>query len=282
MKKLLSLLTAIAMIASIASCSNETVETTTTTTPAETTLAPEEDEAPAGLAGLADSSDEEAPEETESSEETEAPEETEGATVDENAEPIEIVRANAPIYANYIEEQTILPICVGFAYDTDLYGTGVASHCEMTTIIKSANEMAVITAADGVEQDIIITGDRYYMVSPDEKTALYLDIDDEMRASLEESMTTGLDNSIQFDAAAATYETGTEEFNGAEYLYEKIVAPEVEVTLYADPATKDVRYLISAGITMEVTDFTHDIPDDIFTIPADYALVSMEDALDAQ
>lgn len=271
MKKFFACLTAAAAILTIASCSNEPAETTTTTA-AETTLAPAET----------------TPEETDAPEETTAntPDETETETEEEtpaeNGDPMEILRANVPIYANYLEEQTILPIRVGFAYETDLYGTGVLSACTMDTIIKSTEEMAVITTADGAEQSVVITKDRYYMVSPAEKTALYMEIDDSMRAELEESMSAGLDSGVLFDAASAVYETGTEEYNGAEYLFEKITSPEMEATVYADPATGKIRYLISEGIEMEITALTHDVDDSIFVIPDDYTLVDMADAFGAE
>lgn len=261
MKKFIALLTAAAMILTLSSCTSEPAETTTTTaaaTPADTTT----------------------PEETDAPEETEAPEETDAPAA--SGDPMEILKANVPIYANYLEEQTTLPFRIGFAYEADLYGTGVASSITMETIVKSSEEMAVLTAADGTEQWVIINKDRYYMVSPAEKTALYMEIDDATRAQLTETMASGLSNAVMFDAANATYETGTEEYNGTEYLFEKISAPEMEATVYADPATKEVKYLISKGITMEVTAVTHDVDDSIFEIPSDYTLVSMADALGAQ
>lgn len=270
MKKFIAYLAAAAMILTLSSCSGETSEATTTpaaTTPADTT-APEET----------------TPEETGAPEET-TPEETTPEETDapaESGDPMEILKANAPIYANYLEDQTNLPIRIGFAYEADLYGTGVASAVTMETIIKSPEEMALLTSTDGVEQHVIITADKYYMISPAEKTALYMDIDDTTRASLTETMTAGLSNAVQFDAANATYETGTEEYNGTEYLFEKISAPEMDAIVYADPATKEIKYLISGGTALEVTVFTHDVDESIFEVPSDYTLVSMEDAMNAQ
>ncbi len=276
MKKFIALLTAAAMILTLSSCSGETSEATTTpaaTTPADT-AAPEET-----TPEETDASEETTPEETDALEET-TPEETDAPA--ESGDPMEILKANAPIYANYLEDQTNLPIRIGFAYEADLYGTGVASAVTMETIIKSPEEMALLTSTDGVEQHVIITADKYYMISPAEKTALYMDIDDTTRASLTETMTAGLSNTVQFDAANATYETGTEEYNGTEYLFEKISAPEMDAIVYADPATKEIKYLISGGTALEVTVFTHDVDESIFEVPSDYTLVSMADAMNAQ
>lgn len=271
MKKFISLLTAAAMILTLSSCGNEPAGTTTTpeatTTPAETTTTTE----------AAAPEETEAPEETDAPQETEAPEETD-APIDPN-DPMSVLRANAPIYANYIEDQTNLPIRIGFAYEQDLYGTGIASKIAMDTIIKSPEEMAVITAMDGTEERFVITKERYYMVSTAEKTAIYQDLDDAMRTQLSESMTAGLSGTVMFDAVNATYETGTEEYNGTEYLFEKISAPDMEVTVYGDPATKEIRYLISAGVTLQITAFTHDVDNSIFEIPSDYTVVNMADAM---
>lgn len=273
MKKFIALLTAAAMILTLSSCGSEPAATTTTpaatTTPAETTTTTE--------AATPEETEAQAPKETEAPEVTEAPEETD-APIDPN-DPMSVLRANAPIYANYIEDQTNLPIRVGFAYEQDLYGTGIASKIAMDTIIKSPEEMAVITEMDGTEERIVITKERYYMVSTAEKTALYMDLDDAMRTQLSESMTAGLSGTVMFDAVNATYKTGTEEYNGTEYLFEKISAPDMEVTVYGDPATKEIRYLISEGIALQVTAFTHDVDNSIFEIPSDYTVVNMADAM---
>jgi len=270
MKKILSVLLASFVLAA-ASCAETTATTTTTT------------EAPAAEATTT------AAEETTT---TEAPvEETTTTTAEEKIESgefgvdslltddmiafiDELEAKGAPIYANYMVESSMLPTGMGFTYEADLYGTGTNSVVTMEVYMKSMDAMAVKTVTDGVASDIIIKDKTTYMLSDAEKTAIYMTLSDEEVSQMTEGMTASVKPA--FDINEATVESGTETFNGTEYLYEKTTTGEAdEIIVYADKDTKEIKYLVSAGITMEMTLLTHDVDDSIFEVPADYTLVDM-------
>ena len=50
----------------------------------------------------------------------------------------------------------------------------------------------------------------------------------------------------------------------------KVTATSGDIT-----ATKEIRYIISAGIPMEITFFDHEVESSVFDIPEDYEYVSM-------
>lgn len=266
MKKILSVLLASLVLAAAGCGGNDTAATTTTTAVAEdaaaTTTAAEDTEA----------------------EETEA---EENATIDIGEFGVDslltedmiafietVETSGAPIYANYLMQSSLLPTAMGFAYEADLYGTGTNSKVTMEVYMSAMDKMAIKTVTDGVASDIIIKDMTMYMLSDAEKTALYMAMDDATMAQMSESMTASVKPS--FDAAAATYESGTEVFNGTEYLYEKITTVEAgDIVVYADMNTKEIKYLVSTGMTMELTLLTHDVDDSVYEIPADYTLVDM-------
>jgi len=111
-------------------------------------------------------------------------------------------------------------------------------------------------------------------VSPDEKTALYMEMTDEEAAEMNNSMTASVKAS--FDASAAKYETGEAEFKDATYYYEKITTEEMgEIMVYADAATKELKYVVSQGVTMEIVNISADVDASKFEIPEDYTLIDM-------
>lgn len=270
MKKILSVLLASLVLAAAGCGGNDTAATTTTTAVAED-------------AAATTTAADDAAEDTEA-EETEA---EENATIDIGEFGVDslltedmiafietVETSGAPIYANYLMESSLLPTAMGFAYEADLYGTGTNSKVTMEVYMSAMDKMAIKTVTDGVASDIIIKDMTMYMLSDAEKTALYMAMDDATMAQMSESMTASVKPS--FDAAAATYESGTEVFNGTEYLYEKITTVEAgDIVVYADMNTKEIKYLVSTGMTMELTLLTHDVNDSVYEIPADYTLVDM-------
>lgn len=267
MKKILSVLLASLVLAAAGCGGNDTAATTTTTAAV--------DEAAATTTTAAE---EEAVEETT----TTAAEEVDAGefgvdtllTEDMIAFIETVETSGAPIYADYLKESSILPTAMGFAYEADLYGTGTPSKGTMEVYMSAMDKMAVKTVTDGVASDIIIKDMTTYMLSDAEKTAIYMAMDEATMAQMSESMTASVKPA--FDASAATYESGTEEFNGTEYLFEKITTAEAgEIVIYADVNTKEIKYLSSGGITMEITLLSHDVDDSVYEVPADYTLVDM-------
>jgi len=280
MKKILSVLLASLVLAAAGCGGNDTAATTTTTAAvdeaAATTTTAAEEEAVEETTTTA--AEEEAVEETT----TTAAEEVDAGefgvdtllTEDMIAFIETVETSGAPIYADYLKESSILPTAMGFAYEADLYGTGTPSKVTMEVYMSAMDKMAVKTVTDGVASDIIIKDMTTYMLSDAEKTAIYMAMDEATMAQMSESMTASVKPA--FDASAATYESGTEEFNGTEYLFEKITTAEAgEIVIYADVNTKEIKYLSSGGITMEITLLSHDVDDSVYEVPADYTLVDM-------
>lgn len=188
--------------------------------------------------------------------------------------------SGAPIYADYLTQSSLLPTAMGFSYEADITGTGTNSVVTMEIYMSSMDKMAIKTVTDGVASDIIIKDKTMYMMSDGEKTALYTTLDDAAMTQMADTMTASVKPA--FDAEAATYESGTEEFNGTEYLYEKITTAEAgDIIVYADTATKDVKYLVSGGMTMEMTLLTHDVNDSVYEIPSDYTIIDMASLMDS-
>ena len=280
MKKFLSVILA-SLIITAAGCSDS--EEASTTTAAETTTTAEAElDAEAETTTAAE---EEAEETTTTAAETEAETTTEASETeaeeadgelmtDEIKAFIAEIEDEVPIYADYMKKTCQLPINMGFAYEADLYGTGEMSTTTMDIYMSAMDKMYVSTVTDGVAADIIINGDTLYMISDEEKTAIYMTMSEEELAEMSESMTASVKPA--FDASAATFETGETEYNGETYLYEKIITEEAgEVIVYADTATKEIEYIESAGVVMELTALTNDFDESIYEIPADYTLVDM-------
>lgn len=193
---------------------------------------------------------------------------------DEMKEHIRNVREGAPVYADFIETTSSFPLTMGFAVEQDVYGTGEPVKTEMLVGMISAEKFYITSVTDGMAMDIIITDGKYYMISAEEKTAIYMDMSDEEASSMSEEMTASI--KANFDASAATYETGETEFEGKTYLYEKINTVEMgEVMIYIDKATNQVKYISSQGVTLEITTVSSEVDESKFEIPADYTLVDM-------
>lgn len=267
MKKILSVLLASLVLAAASCGGNDTAATTTTAAVAE--------DAAATTTTVAEAEEEAETEEAET-EEAEVEEEIDSPLLTEEMLAfIDTVKTSgAPIYADYLKDSSVLPVAMGFAYEADLYGTGTPSKVKMEIYMSSMDKMAVMTETDGVSSDIIIKDKATYMLSDAEKAAVYMALDDATMAQMTESMTASVKPA--FDASAAKYESGTEEYNGTEYLYEKITTAESgEVVIYADVNTKEIKYLISAGIAMEMSLMSHDFDESVYEIPADYTLIDM-------
>lgn len=282
MKKFLSVILA-AMVITAAGCGEKANDETTTTTPAaagdavvdaETTDAADDAET---TDAAEEADDAEAAETTEAAEEASQGYGEFGVDTlinDEMAAFIDALKEQAPIYADYMVESSKLPTAMGFAYEADLYGTGTPSAVTMEVYMSDMATMAVNTSTDGVASNIIIKDNAYYIVSPAESTVIYMALSEEEAAQMADAMTASVQPA--FSLETATIEAGTTEFNGAEYLYEKITTAEAgDIVIYADPATKEIKYLTSAGITMELTFLTHDIDASVYEIPADYTVMDM-------
>ncbi len=278
MKKFLSVILA-ALIITAAGCSDNSAETTTTTVAeaeAATTTTAEEAE-------TTTTTTEATTTEATTTTEAETTTVTEEAPVDDANNPlmteemrafINELKANAPLYGEFIETTSNIPLHMGMAYEMDLYGTGEMSPVAMDIYMSALDKMYVSMVTDGVATDILLADGKYYMISAAEKTALYMEMSEEEAASMSEEMTASV--KANFDASAAEYETGETEYNGTTYLYEKVTTGELgEIVVYADTATKEIKYLSNAGIMMEITALTSDFDESIYEIPADYTVIDM-------
>lgn len=265
-KRLLSALLA-AMVVTAAGCSDNSGAdaTTTTTTAAETE---------ATTTTAAETTTEATTTEAETTPaETEAPADNPLMTEEMRAF-IDAVKAEAPVYGDFLEKTSSIPVTMALNQEADLMGTGEITTSYMELGMASFDSFYVSTDTLGTAMDIIITDGKYYMVSPDEKAALYMEMSDEEAASMQESMTASV--KANFDASAAKYETGEAEFKNTTYYYEKITTEEMgEIMVYADTATKELKYVVSQGVTMEIVTISDKVDESKFEIPADYTIVDM-------
>ncbi|MBQ8411463.1 MAG: hypothetical protein IJX15_07045 [Ruminiclostridium sp.] len=293
MKKFLSVLLA-AMVLTAAGCgpAKEAEEETTTVAEEEaeaTTTEAEETEAETTTTEATEAettTTEATTEETTEATTEAAPEKDltglkEDLLTDEMKEFIETLKAEVPIYADYMYETSLLPTAMGFAYEADMYGTGTLSKVTMDIHMEGLNKMALITKTDGEGATVILDGDKYYMVSDAEKTAMYMTLSEEEMSSMADTMKGSI--STTFDPDTSTFETGTKEYNGKEYLFETINTVEMgDITIYADTVTKEVKYIESAGTTMEITFLTHEVDPSVYEIPSDYVLVDLATMFEGQ
>lgn len=201
--------------------------------------------------------------------------ETTSIISEEMASFIDAIDEKAPIYAEYLNESGNIPVRNGFAYSMDS-GTGTEGTVEMDLYMEAVDKIALITVADGVSNSIIIKDKKYYIVSDAEQQVVYMELTDEQIEEMTKSMTSSM--TPTFNPDTAVFESGTEEYNGTEYLFERITTEEIgEIVLYADTATKEIKYLVSAGVAMEVTFFDHEIESSVFDFPTEYELINMAD-----
>ncbi|MGN0586774.1 MAG: hypothetical protein ACI4JF_05750, partial [Oscillospiraceae bacterium] len=189
---------------------------------------------------------------------------------------LDVLDKETPVYANYLRESAKLPVCNAFAYDAETEnGT---EHVEMTVTMVSSTRIAVKTVTDSEAMDIIMDGNKYYIVMPNEKAALYMTIPDEDLASTAETLESSM--APQFDASKAAFELGEGEIDGEPLSYEKVTTEDgLELYFYYETGTTDIKYLVSDGIVMEMTVFTHDVDESIFEIPSDYEITDLSEAL---
>lgn len=189
---------------------------------------------------------------------------------------IDAIDEKAPVYAEYLTESGNVPVRNGFAYSAELVGAGTEGTVEMDLYMEAVDKVALFTSVNDVSNAIIIKDKTYYIVSDAEEQVVYAELTDEQLDEMTKSMTSSV--TPTFNPDTAIFETGTEEYNGTEYLFERITTEEIgEIVVYADTATKEIRYIISAGIPMEITFFDHEVESSVFDIPEDYEYVSMAD-----
>lgn len=267
MKKFLSLILA-ALVITAAGCSgNDAAATTTTTAEAEATT----------TTTAAETTTTEAT--TTTAETTTTPAVTEEIVdnplmTEEMVEFITELKSKSPIYGEFIEITSTIPLHLGMAYEADMTGTGAMSSVSMDLYISSLDKMFISTISDGVAADILFNNGKYYIISAEEKTALYIEMSDEEAADLANQMTASV--KANFDASDATYEAGETEYNGTTYLYEKVTTDELgDILVYADTATKKIKYLSNQDIMMEITALESDFDESIYEVPSDYAIIDM-------
>lgn len=269
MKKIIAALTALMLCGTMLTACGAKTGDADETTAAETTTAAEAETTAAET---------EAETESETEAETEAaPSEADNTMLNPELQAaLEVLDKETPVYANYLRESAKLPVCNTFAYDTETEdGT---QHMEMTVIMINSTKVAVKTVTDSEAMDIIMNGNDYYVVMPNEKAALYMTIPDEDLAATADSLESSM--APQFDASKATFELGEGEINGETLSYEKVTTEDgTELYFYYEAGTMDIKYLVSADTVMEMTEFTHDVDESVFDIPSDYEITDLSEAM---
>lgn len=224
----------------------------------------------------------------ETKEETEtAPAETEPEVAGASSEMdkfYSIMREKAPIYTAFAEEYSTMPMYTAYSLETT--GDDIAIKSEMKLIIKDEHNIALKVKTDEpdaelTDMDIILKDGTYYMLFPSQKSGMYRKMEDkELEETASELKEEGL--TPTFDAESAVCESGSTEYNGKTYLYETIDTGDSDVlTIYADPDTKEIKYLLKDDVVMELIAAGHDVDDKEFEIPEDYELIDLAELADA-
>lgn len=274
MKKIIAALTALMLCGTmLTACGAKTADDAEVTVSETTTAA----ETTAAETTAAETTAEAAAEETEAetTAETEAAPADNGEMTEEMKATLEILDKESPVYANYLRESLKFPVSNTFEYDME--SDGETQHVVLTCAIASGTKIAVNTKTGDETMNIILNGSNYYIVVPSEKSAMYMTVPDDgvedMADSLEESMMP------KFDASKATFEKGEGEVNGETLPYEKVTTEDGEVFLfYYEEGSLDIKYLSSDDIMMKMVEFTHDVDDSMFEVPADYELIDLAEA----
>ena len=220
--------------------------------------------------------------------ETEAvPTETEPEAADASSEMDKfytIMREKAPIYTAFAEEYSTMPMYTTYSLETTV--GDVTSKSEMKLIIKDEKNIAMKVKTDDpnaelTDMDIILTDGTYYMLFPSQKSGMYQKMEgEELEETISELKEEGL--TPTFDAESAVCESGSTEYNGKTYLYETIDTGDSDaLTIYADPDTKEIKYLLKDDVVMELIAAGHDVDDSEFAIPEDYELIDLAELADA-
>lgn len=276
MKKIIAALTALMLCGTILTAcgaktaDNAEITVSETTTAAETTA----DETTAAETTAAETTAEATEAETTAAA-TEAAPADNGEMTEEMKATLEILDKESPVYANYLRESLKFPVSNTFEYDMEV--DGETQHVVLTSAIASATKIAVNTKTGDESMNIILNGSNYYIVVPSEKSAMYMTVPndsiEDMADSLEESMMP------KFDASKATFEKGEGEVNGETLPYEKVTTEDGEVFLfYYEEGSLGIKYLCGDDIVMKMVEFTHDVDDSMFEVPADYELIDLAEA----
>lgn len=274
MKKIIAALTALMLCGTIlTACGAKTADDTEVTV-SETTTAAETTAAETTAAETTAEATEATEAETTAAA-TEAAPADNGEMTEEMKATLEILDKESPVYANYLRESLKFPVSNTFEYDMEV--DGETQHVVLTSAIASATKIAVNTKTGDESMNIILNGSNYYIVVPSEKSAMYMTVPndsiEDMADSLEESMMP------KFDASKATFEKGEGEVNGETLPYEKVTTEDGEVFLfYYEEGSLDIKYLCGDDIVMKMVEFTHDVDDSFFEVPADYELIDLAEA----
>lgn len=170
------------------------------------------------------------------------------------------------------------------AFSTDIsaknknffYSANVTSSEETIQVyIALKDNKYIVSMSDptsGLTYKILCDGNGTYLVSDDEKTALkygeaedvstFFDVDD-------------LDFAEALDDEANEYtiDSGSEEYNGKKYDFEKVTEGDDVTTFYFDTNSSKLVYAISGDTIIEYLEYGSNPAENLFTIPTDYTIL---------
>lgn len=186
----------------------------------------------------------------------------------------------APIYANYLKESCELPVRNGFSYTADL-GTGEMTDITMNVYMESYEKVCMETVANGLMGRIVINDGNYYIIDDSSESVTYMSLSEDEAAVMAESMSMSMKPA--FNIEDVTIENGVEIIEGIEYISEKVIDSEgnVIINVCADKETSEIKYIISAGITMKITFFDHETNEEVYIIPENYSFTDLNAANEA-
>lgn len=294
MKKILSAFITMAIILSVSACggsnpeattaatgdnavtttagnTNEIAETTATeaTTTAETTAEATTAETTAEETTAAETTTAEATT-TKEAVVTEATTATQGEFIDNSF--LDGLKDKSPLYYEFGKITSTLPITMTMTLlNEEGSETGV-----MKMTMTSLGRIAMLTEASGESARIILEGSTNYIISDNEKYAMYYTLPEEEISAMEEEMKNSMQFYSAFDFDKAEFSSGTEEFMGETLKYETVDDGTTEATLYFVPETGRVKYMVTDGQIARIDDYYTGADESLFEIPEDYQIMDFE------
>ena len=260
MKKIKVILACIVAAAVLSGCSTETKKPSEPTSPAsetsQTSAPPAADQQSA-----ASTSD------TASSESSEAAED-EYITVNASIKSLKEQAPHLYEYSRYFMQSTGT-----IEMDTLDDSFNVLAHTVIYINREHGMRVYVETAATGETSDIRLDNEHNYIISHAQKKVVDVEPGYITLVAMDETIRKTHLGYTFADREKITVETGEEEINGVMYDYERLTDGTETTTFYSEKETGIMKYMRMKSGLVAITNYTYDVAEDAFDIPADYEIV---------
>ena len=182
------------------------------------------------------------------------------------------LKGKSPLYYEFGRITSTVPVTMTMTLlneDGSVMGT-------MKMTMASLGRIAMATEASGESARIILEDGTNYIISDDEKYAMYYTLSEDERSAMEEEMLSSMQFATAFDFDKAEFTSGTEEFMGETLKYETVDDGTTSATLYFVPETGRAKYILSEGQTARIDDYYTGADESLFEIPEDYQKMDLE------